>query len=267
MPPCARGLPTALLVAIAAGCSVGQYDADYAKAVQEYRDAAPFAVLQQQPATLASGRLTITLPAGFDKVIDGPPAIEGEPPKKPDPTRVRPPFMDDFPGYQATFEQRLVDGDTELPASIAIGAVTGKPDRAAIERSILEQARGDEAFKESQQTWTDREVQPRDGGPQAWRVLSLSGQQIFESLVAGNPEFKRWDGTCELWISADPKQEVITLLAWRLPERVAAKLLVPLPELAQVVARTVAIGPSASEEPAEAEPAEPAGDAAVDPAQ
>jgi hypothetical protein len=83
-------------------------------------------------------------------------------------------------------------------------------------------------------------------------VLTLVGPQVFESVVAGNPEYKRWDGTCEIWLSADKQQELITVLAWRVPEKAAGSLAVPLPQLAETVARTVAIVP-----------AQPAADAAA----
>lgn len=62
-------------------------------------------------------------------------------------------------------------------------------------------------------------------------------------VVAGNPEYKRWDGTCEIWLSAEPEQELITILAWRVPEKVAGSLSVPLAQLAEVAARTVVITP------------------------
>lgn len=236
---------------LVAGCSAGRYDADYEKALTAYRDAAPFAVLQPQPAEVAS-RVTIRLPLGFATVVDGPPLVEGGPPVKPDASRLRPPFLSELPGYQTTHEQRFAVEGAELPAAVAVGVLPASDGRAAVEKTILEQAGADEAFKGRGQSWADREVEPRDGGPRAWRVLTLVGSQVFESVVAGNPEHKRWDGTCEIWLSADPKQELITVLAWRVPEKVAGSLPVPLSQLAEAAARTVAIGPV---RPDEAEPA------------
>jgi hypothetical protein len=233
-----------LSLVLLAGCSTGRYDADYAKAVAAYRDAATFAVLNPVPDVFAASRVMINLPVGFGQVMDGPPVVEGGPPVAADPSRLRPPFLAEFPGYQATHEQRLAAEGVELPVAVAIGVVSASAGRAAVERTILEQVRRDEAFKEGQPAWVDRQVEPRDGGPRAWRVLTLAGQQIFESLVAGNPEHKRWDGTCEIWLSADPQQELITVLAWRVPEKVAGSLAVPLSQLAETAARTVAIGPA-----------------------
>jgi hypothetical protein len=233
-----------LSLVLLAGCSTGRYDADYAKAVAAYRDVATFAVLNPVPDVFAASRVMINLPVGFGQVMDGPPIVEGGPPVAADPSRLRPPFLAEFPGYQATHEQRLAAEGVELPVAVAIGVVSASAGRAAVERTILEQVRRDEAFKEGQPAWVDRQVEPRDGGPRAWRVLTLAGQQIFESLVAGNPEHKRWDGTCEIWLSADPQQELITVLAWRVPEKVAGSLAVPLSQLAETAARTVAIGPA-----------------------
>jgi hypothetical protein len=177
-------------------------------------------------------------------VTEGPPVVEGGPPVAADPSRLRPPFLTEFPGYQATHEQRLAAEGVELPVAVAIGVLPASAGRAAVERTILEQARRDEAFKGGSAVWVDRQVEPREGGPRAWRVLTLAGPQIFESLVAGNQEYKRWDGTCEIWLSADPQQELITVMAWRVPEKLTSSLPVPLSLLAETAARTVAIGPA-----------------------
>jgi hypothetical protein len=242
-----------LSLVLLAGCSTGRYDADYAKAVAAYRDAATFAVLRPVPDVFASSRVMINLPVGFSRVTDGPPVAEGGPPVAADPSRLRPSFLVAFPGYQATHEQRLAADGAELPVAVAVGVLPASAGRAALERTILEQARGDEAFKGGQSAWEDRDVAPRDGGPRAWRVLTLIGPQVFESVVAGNPEYKRWDGRCEIWLSADPQQELITLLAWRAPDKLARELAVPLSQLAETAARTVAIGP-ADAGPADAGP-------------
>lgn len=242
---------------LVAGCSAGRYDADYEKALTAYQDAAPFAVLQPQRASFEADRMSLRLPIGFMEVVDGPPAVEGGPPIKPDASRLRPPFLGELPGYQATHEQRFAAEGAELPAAVAIGVLPASAGRAAVEKTILDQARADEAFKNGGQGWTDRQVDPRDGGPRDWRVLTLVGEQIFESVVAGNPEHKRWAGTCEIWLSADPQQELMTVLAWRVPDKVAGSLPVPLMQLAEAAARTVAIGPGRpdpAEPPAVAEP-------------
>lgn len=250
------------LALLVAGCSTGRYDADFAKALAAYRDAAPFAVLQPEPTKFAAGRVSLRLPLGFMQVLDGPPLVEGGPPVKPDPSRLRPPFLAELPGYQATHEQRFVAEGAELPVAVAVGVLPASAGRADIEKSIMEQARADEAFKDGRQAWADRQIEPRGGGPRDWRALTLVGPQVFESVVAGNQEYKRWDGTCEIWLSADPHQELITVLAWRVPEKVTSSLPVPLPELAEAAARTVSIGPAAAapvagEASAEPPPGEP----------
>jgi hypothetical protein len=240
------------------GCSTSRYDADYARAVEAYREAAPFAVLEQTPRSLESKVVNVSLriPIGFLAVEDGPPAAEGGPPIKPDRSRLQPPFLIDFPGYRGTFERQLSAGGTELPISLAIGSVpAGSRTRAEIEASIAGQARSDEAFGKADLTWADRAAESVAGGPAAWRVLSLSGPQMFEGVVAGNVEFKRWEGSCEIWLSADPDEAVRTLLVWRLPQQIAEGLPMPLERLAAIVARTVKAEPVEAQADDEGSPA------------
>jgi hypothetical protein len=56
-----------------------------------------------------------------------------------------------------------------------------------------------------------------------------------------------------VWVSADPKQEACTVLALRVPDDVANQLQVPVPEMIELVARTVEPVAAPTEEP----PAEP----------
>lgn len=188
-------LAIAVMILIVAGCSTGRYDADYEKALAAYRDAAPFAVLQPQPTSF--GRVSLSLPLGLTPVVDGPPQVEGGPPLKPDPSRLRPPFLEELPGYRAAHERRFVAEGAELPLSVAVGELPATEGRPAVEKLILDQARAAEEFKgkEPFPSWSDHPVQPRNGGPAAWRVLTLVGSQVFESVLAGNQEYKRWEGT------------------------------------------------------------------------
>jgi hypothetical protein len=246
----------ALITLGVAGCSLATYDADYAKAVEQYREAAPLAVLQPSPAEFAEGRIQVRLPGGFT-------AIAGQA----DPSRLRPAFLEKLPGYQGTYERQVTANAVELPVSVAVWSIpTRGRSRADLEKSLLERARGDEAFKNAAPSWVDREVSPAAGGPAAWRVLSLTGPQQFESVAAGIQQYKRWEAACDLWLSANQDGDIRTLLVWRVPATVAAELPVPLPELAATVARTVTLAQVAGEDPAageadEAAPPEPSPDA------
>ena len=48
---------------------------------------------------------------------------------------------------------------------------------------------------------------------------------------------KRLPGTTEIWLSAEPGQKACVILAWRVPDDVAASL--PVPKISQLTARTV----------------------------
>lgn len=262
-------LPLVTMLLGAVGCSVAPYDADYAEAVARHREAAPFAILQPAPTDFAAGRVAVRVPVDFSLVVPPAPPAEGQPPPVPLHTsRLRPDFLETLAGYQGTVEKRLAAENVELPVSVAVWALPAadRP-RAALEKSILDKVRSDEAFKAGSVQWQDREVKPRDGGPATWRVLSLAGPQVFEGVVAGNPEVKRRDGSCELWLSADPVEDLRVMLVWRVPETLTGSLQVSPAEAAETVARTVTIRPppAGGEPPAEAKsgpttPTDPAAD-------
>lgn len=244
---------TAVIALGVAGCSVASYDADYAKAIEQYREAVPLAMLQPSPAEFAEGRIQVRLPGGFTSIAG-----------QADPSRLRPAFLENLRGYQGTYERRVAANRAELPVSVAVWSIpTRGGSRAVFEQSLLDRARGDEAFKNTTAAWADRGVSPAADGPAAWRVLTLSGPQQFESAVAGNREFKRWEAACELWLSANSDGAIRTLLVWRVPETVAGELPVPLPELAATVARTVTLVQIAGDDPAAGEAG---ADAVADPA-
>lgn len=226
-----------------AGCASRPYEQDYQQRVADFRGQAVFATLATDPTEFANGRLKLRLPSilGLPQEDDG------------TKIRARPPFVRDFPGYAAAYEKLLTANNVQLPVVLTVGIVPAAERRHGdVERSIVEQVRGDEAFPKVD--WErGKAVEPVAGGPAIWDVLSLSGQQEFESTVAGNPDYKKWPGRCEIWVSADPKQEACTVLALRVPDDVANQLQVPVPEMIELVARTVEPVAAPAEEP----PAEP----------
>jgi len=242
----AAALSIAILTAVScgSGCSTRPYEQDYQQRVADFRGAAVFAPLAQNPTEFADGRVALRLPSVL------------EPPKEDDGTegRARPPFVRQFPGFVAAYEKLIVmTNNTQLPVVLTIGAVPVAERRFSdVEASILEQVRRDEAFP--QVDWErSRNVEPVAGGPSVWDVLSLPGPQEFESTLAGTVEHKRWPGRCEIWVSAEPKQEVCTVLALRAPDDVADQLPVTVAEMIELAARTVqpAAAP-AVEQPADA---------------
>jgi hypothetical protein len=226
-----------------AGCASRPYEQDYQQRVADFRGQAVFATLATDPTEFANGRLKLRLPSilGLPQEDDG------------TKIRARPPFVRDFPGYAAAYEKLLAANNVQLPVVLTVGIVPAAERRHGdVERSIVEQVRRDEAFPKVD--WErGKAVEPVAGGPAIWDVLSLSGQQEFESTVAGNPDYKKWPGRCEIWVSADPKQEACTVLALRVPDDVANQLQVPVPEMIELVARTVEPVAAPTEEP----PAEP----------
>jgi hypothetical protein len=237
------GVAVVGLVFHVSGCASRPYEQDYQQRVADFRGQAVFATLAPDPAEFANGRLKLRLPSilGLPQEDDG------------TKIRARPPFVRDFPGYTAAYEKLLTANNVQLPVVLTVGVVPAVERRHGdVERAILEQVRRDEAFPKVD--WErGKAVEPVAGGPAVWDVLSLSGQQEFESTVAGNPDYKKWPGRCEIWVSADPKQEACTVLALRVPDDVANQLQVPVSEMIELVARTVEPVAAPAEEP----PAEP----------
>ena len=228
----------------AGGCSTGEYQKDYDSRISAFREESVFAVLATNPIPLGDGRVELRTPRQLGPQQDDDGAK----------IRARPPFVKSFPGFSLSYEKQHLAGNAQLPVVLTLGVVPSSQQRfGEVEREILEQVRRDEAFPKAE--WTKgKTVQPAAGGPAIWDVLSLRGQQEFESLVGGVPEYKKWAGVCEIWVSADPKQEFCTVLALRVPDDIAAQLELPPEQLAELVARTVRVLPP---------PDEPAADAAV----
>jgi hypothetical protein len=220
-----------LSLAYLAGCSASRYDAEYAERLKAYRHEAEFACLAAEPTAFADDRMRLRLPRQFSSVA----------PADADASRLKPPFVKDVPGFAATHEAAVQINLARLYASLSIGVWRGK--QADVEKSILGQVVADEAFAAAKPRWEKVNVTGIDGEPAAWSRLVLNGKQLFEGVVAGNPELKQRDGACQIWVLAAPRQDLGVVLAWRVPNDMAGNLDVPLDKLADVVARTVQFPP------------------------
>jgi hypothetical protein len=213
------------------GCSSRSYEADYQRRVSDFRGDSVFATLAPTPTDVLDGRVRLRLPS------------EHTTPKEDDGTKIRakPPFVRDFPGYVGAFEKIFTVGNEQLPAVLTVGVVpTSLRRHAEVEKVILEQVRRDESFPKAD--WErGREVVATAGGPTTWDVLSLAGSQEFEIVVGGNPDYKKLPGRCEIWVSADPRQEFCTVVAYRVPDPLADQLPTGVPQTVELVARSLAI--------------------------
>jgi hypothetical protein len=229
-------------VASLVGCSSSGYDKDLATRIDAYRSAAEFSALYVEPTPLAGGRVLVRAPRLFKGQFEDP-KKEG---------RATPPFLRDYPGFQGAFEAQLDESDVNWPVVLTVGVVpSAERSRDDIEADVLRQARAEDSFRGA--SWQKgRELPDVAGVTRKWDVLTLKGGQLFDRIIAKNTESKRSDGTSQIWVSADPGQEFCTVLAWRVPEDVAAA--VKLDDLAPLVARTIQIvpaqAPAAAQQPA-----------------
>ncbi len=254
-----------------AGCH--DYERDYTKRIEAFRRDAEFAPLFSRAVSLDEGRLSLRTP----KLLGSTPLREDSPDPEPgfaapdtsdgrprpiDPRRIKPPFLQNFPGFIEAYEALIPLADQpnrKMFAVLSLGVVPlqgSDPDLAGM---ILEQVRGIPAFAEAR--WRLEELSaPAEGGPARWQVLDLTGEQLFDLMEGAATEFKPMPGRCLVWLSDEPGQPAAAVLAWRIPDELAGQ--VKLDQLAPLVARTVRL----AEVAVPAQPEEPADESAESPA-
>ena len=227
------------------GCFSRGYETGYSAAVEKYRTASEYARLQPQPVALSGDMVKLRYPRFFTTQID---------PEKDNGETALPSFLRDLPGVKVAFETLVDVNNTKMPVVLTLGVVlAGEKSREEIEADILQQVRKEESFGAAQWTKT-REETDFTGAVKRWDVLELKGPQEFLCEIAGKKERepkKEIPAVCEIWVSAEPRQDVCTILVWRVPDQVADKF--PLGELAPLTARTLVV--EAAQEAAAAEPA------------
>lgn len=205
------------------GCSSAGYDREYAERLRAYGSAAEFAALKPEATSVAGGRLAIRLPKELVDQVD-------------DQKEASPGFLRDLPGFATAYRGRRTVGTTQFPVMLVVGMVpTAERRREEVRQAILEQVRTDESFRKA--AWgRQQQVTDATGEQRTWDVLTLAGEQPFELVDNGSPVEKRRPGITEVWVSAEPKQKACIILAWRVPEEVAAA--VKLDTLAPLTARS-----------------------------
>lgn len=257
-------------VLLFAGCH--DYEREFTERIEAFRQDAEFAPLFASAVSLDGGRLSLRTPKllGSTPLREDSPdpelkqaATSGGPPRPIDPRRIKPPFLQNFPGFIEAYEALIpVAGqpNRKMFAVLSLGVVPLKGQDAEVAGTILEQVRGIPAFANAD--WTVEEVSaPAEGGPTRWQVLDLTGEQLFDLVEGAASEFKPMPGRCLVWLSDEPGQPAAAVLAWRIPDELAGQ--VKLDQLAPLVARTVrltevAVAAEPAEEAKPAEPGEPA---------
>ena len=223
----------AMLVCLLAGCGSGRYDKAFEERLGVYRDEASLAALQRSPITIGEAkRVRMRVPNQFDQ-LTGEGAAEA-----------RPSFLEDFPGFAQAYTSGtgLTVRGEEVTPMLTVGVQpTARGQSDVVRTAILAQVRADDALETKD--WEPRTVAAVAGGLRAWQRLVAKGGQFFDSVKAGNQEWKKWPGLAEIWVSAEPEQEFCVVFALRVPEEAAVLLAPPLSEMAELIARTVEIVP------------------------
>lgn len=224
--------PILLLVLAVAGCGVSAYDADYKARVAEFVVDAEFAGLDPTPREFADGRVRVHLPVKFDPVQDDtslPVSLS---------------FLRTLEEATAFNLPLFTANNLERRPVVIVAAVPTsrrKPDDLKREISGWIELEG--AFRG--RSWETRTVVPAKGGPDAWSVLSLDGEQNFEATKQGVDGLVdlSLQGSGSLWLSAAPERDYCVIVAVRIPDEVADQFRNPADKLAELMARRVEIVP------------------------
>lgn len=238
-----------VVVAVAvAGCSSGAYDADYSKALASLKTRAEFSKLQDAPLELAEGRTKLRPPKSLPDLLTAekadpraapPEGDSKEEPRPIEPRRLRPPFLEDFPGFVAAYEGVFDASADKVPVTLTVGSVpTAERKEPQVAAHLVDQAKKHEGFAKEPFAWESRDVVDRGGATRTWKVLRLHGSQPIDRWVGGkSAEEVPIEATCEIWLSAAADQEHCIVLVWRVPDDVKEKF--SLDEVAPLVARSV----------------------------
>lgn len=211
---------------------------------------AEFSRLLDRPVELTDGRVRLHPPKELPDALseDGPdprfpPGEDGQVRNVP-PRRLRPTFLEGFPGWAMTLEG-LHGANAKLPATLSIYLVpSSEMNQADVEADLLARLKKDEAFEGTKLEWQSREVTDRDGAKKAWRVIEARGTQPIDRFPGRNePIEESIETALAVWLSAERGQEFCALLAWRVPDEI--KNAVKLDDFAPLVARSLAIAPPA----------------------
>lgn len=226
-----RRTSTFFLAVCLCGCWSAGYDKAYEASLDRYQAEAEFASLHAQPIAFLEEQMQVRVPKVFVKQLDGTES----------PPHSTPPFVRNFPGFLTAFEASINAVNIQSLALLTLGAVpAAEQTHEDVAATILTQVQEDESFP--QVKWEPRDVQSQAGTTEKWNVLELRGPQLFDQIVAGNPESKRSAGVCAIWVSAQPRQSFCTVIACRAPDGISAA--VPVAKLAELVARTVEVHPT-----------------------
>lgn len=246
-----QALPVLLACLVVFGCSSARYDADYSRAVAEFRTRAEFSQLRDSPVELLEGLFKLHPPKQLPDQLSesGPdprfPAGEDGKETKVTARRLRPPFLEGFPGWAAACEG-VHGSNATLPASLSISLVpSAELNEKEIESELLARLKKDEAFEAAKLEWQSREVIDRAGEKRTWRVLEAVGPQRIDRFAGRSNSIEESVETAvAIWLSTERGQEFRPLLVWRVPEEI--KETVKLAVLAPLVARSLSTAAAAA---------------------
>lgn len=230
-------LPLGILTPIVlSGCGAGSYEERMAEARDQRQSSqsqqARFDDRLHGPTVMESTGARIRVP----KVFEASYSIDSQHPGdggRVDPGRVKPPFLQDFPGFFICYEAFGPADGTNLAYYCYLGSMPAGDD---VEGKILAQLQA--AFPSARPSFSEIEVQSPQNNAVSWQHVNVTANQPFAEQGSSQSFARTVEGTFDLYIhEADG---IVVIVAWRAPREVAEQI--SLDELMQLTAGTVSVG-------------------------
>lgn len=203
------------------GCGRAEYEEQVQKAIARLKLDNQFKTLEAMPSVLAafknerspSGtKVTFRKPQLYSNVptfneTTTNPRNQAEPMK---PERLKPPFLQNFPGYANTWERAPVSGRNDSVAVLYTGAQVSDP---TLMQQILDQVKAAYPDLPAELAWSEIAVQmPEQGKTAKWSILSFEHEQDFWHTSDVDPI--KVKGTVVVLVREEQGRQVIVLSRW-----------------------------------------------------
>jgi hypothetical protein len=152
---------------------------------------------------------SLRLPKLFDETTTPLP----QPGQSVDPSRLQPPFVQ-LPDFRFCYE-KFVEGEPRQWVPMYCYFAIVDADKGPLPTLLADLQKQVKAKFPRVGSWQDIELDTPTGGKIAWKKLSITGPQVFDSTPQNGPR-EDLDGRFELYVHSTPQHHV--LVGWRAPQ-------------------------------------------------